>query len=612
MMVSFMKIKKMNKTNILVYLVMAVVFILASYPYLQSGYYGDDILNSSIRGEMNRLNLNFVQITMKHIVDFIKIGRWFPLVILQQDLVFYFLNNLVIYKIFLLIISFLSIFCVTKFIAYYYANKNLSYIAGILMVLCFPYYTPGSNSMNMYAGLVQLQIILMILCIYYALRQIETDEKRTKIISYGIYCLAMLHYETSFLILPVIMILTYKNLGSVWNTVKRLKAYISITTAAVALNIGIRYYASTTIMETVYDGIQVQINISKMVQAFFVQFLGALPMYSNINSNVSILNWEAVFDSIEIVEVIVLFLILGVIVWMFFRKISKLDETVLQKVKTNGYLALASMVLWAGCAALISLSKKYQVELAEARAPHIPVLIEFFFCFLFFLSLMKLTMEVFGIRKLFVHIILQLLTLLSVFIFCMNSILVQQTVEQGNAIYKQMREAYNDALNQGLADWVEDDAIIIIDISYSPVIYPNLFYEYINRNIKVYRMDQFVISYSNQYNSVDSNIIINEGNNPIYITKSFIMEGQRVVYLDRVKEFALQTEQNSLNSIVTKQLFVYKTFDNENGLDQINELAIMSDSNWILMSQGQGKSLNHAIWKSATGNYDYSSYAFWQ
>lgn len=134
----------------------------------QSGYRGDDILNSIVYGKIYSGEATSIGSFTMHIINswITESGRFFPFAFYMYYL-FYAMQSLVVYKYFLILFTIMNSFLFSYFILLVTQNKNLSRLVFLLYPMVIPISFAYDNPYNAYHGLLQsvffYNIVAMIL-----------------------------------------------------------------------------------------------------------------------------------------------------------------------------------------------------------------------------------------------------------------------------------------------------------------------------------------------------------------------------------------------------------------------------------------------------------------
>ena len=93
---------KINRRNLALISSLLLLNAIALFPMLTTGYCGDDVLNSQIRGEMIRMHLSLWGVTQHYVSAWVTgQGRFFPLAFYPYT-VFYLVRSIFLFKLFVL------------------------------------------------------------------------------------------------------------------------------------------------------------------------------------------------------------------------------------------------------------------------------------------------------------------------------------------------------------------------------------------------------------------------------------------------------------------------------------------------------------------------------
>lgn len=574
-----------------------VLLFVALIPYLNTGYMGDDILNSLVKGECINTTQNIGSFILTQLKELIKLGRIDFLSWIVAYVVYYFTGTVrVIYKIVIICMTFFSLCSAERFVGYHFANKHIGMLYTLLLVACFPVYMMGSNSVAMYWGFMQIEVIFLFEMLLSLEKYIDRGERRYLILSGGIFMCSLFTYEISYLY--IIAIVTIVFFRSRTDAKRIVKPYIIICVGALLLNLICKIGVNLANPAMAYDGTSLGTGLREMITVFVIQFLGAIPMYSFV---VEVTQDRTSLDFMPMVLVGAGIVIMCV---AFLTFLVHGQGTEGDKKSPAKECVIIGTVIWVGIAAMIAVTEKYQREIPISKAPHIPVYVEYFMMML--LALLVCLWIVYTNK-------MQLRTkccimLVAVMVAGVNyftgEALVTSYVEATRTLYVDMPEAYQAACENGLLDGIEDGDRIIIDIAYSPTIYPNLFAQYSGRVIAADRMDQFIEEMT-QGGIAEGSYCPEEN---LYTTKSFFSGEQTVVYLEKVS--SIEFEEAGIAAIEISDIRAYCIAEK---LPQ--SLVVTSDGKVDVIESAQcdvtDKGENQYLIELPEGKYDYYSYAYW-
>lgn len=113
--------------------VLAGFMVLCFYPVLSCWYYGDDVVSMNIHAIMKYENKNLYEFMANQMEYYIvKLGRFFPVHIIQRFLTFYFLNTITKYRIYILVMNTLTVLCFALMTRAYSGSDRLFYAVLVL------------------------------------------------------------------------------------------------------------------------------------------------------------------------------------------------------------------------------------------------------------------------------------------------------------------------------------------------------------------------------------------------------------------------------------------------------------------------------------------------
>ena len=375
------------------------------------------------------------------------------------------------------------------------------------------------------------------------------------------------------------------------------KKYIYILGISCLIVLAVKGIGKVGYPDLNYDGISVNFDIQKILETFFTQFIGAIPLLN--------LWKEKTFVNKISPRTIILLVFLSALFFIAIKKdYIKKEEVSNDSLKKCMFMLEAGfLTLWLGCSGLISITLKYQTEINVTGVPHIPVYIEYFCFSMVMFCLMLQIREQKYIRE--IALCVMFLGALANCLF--GEVLIQNYIKNTSVLYNKMPQLYNVALNNGLCESITDEDVILIDNSYSPTIYPNLFAQCLKRKIRSERLDMF-LKRINSTGDMDGMTYFPEEN--LYITKSFVGDSQGIVYCDKIGAI-IYDESGGVDSILINEINAYYEssvpFEGlpivQNGKVTVEEISgfevrKLEDDKYLINSIG--------------GSYDYYSYTYWQ
>lgn len=576
-------------------LVYTMVFV-ALLPYLDTGYIGDDIRDSLMRGHCINSGLNIIQGILARLKIMVGQGRTDFVSWTVAYLIFYLTGTYrEIYKLVIIIMTMVSLCSAERFVGYHFKSK---YIGAMYMLLCaafFPVYMRGSNSMAMYWGFMQLEVVLFFEMLYFLEKYIDNRRRRNLLISGVSFMMSLFMYEISYLYMIAIIVIVFSRCRTDARQIA--KPYVVLWGSALLLSLICKMGSSIINPVMSYDGTCIGTGIKEMVQALLIQMLGAMPLYSFVVETVQG-GTGLCFDPSVLVEVGAVILCAA---FLFKACGHNVDSD--KKKKEISECVLFGSILWIGIAAMIAVTVKYQRELPVSWAPHIPVYVEYF-------MLMLLVLAVYlWIEKKRVQLWVRCCIMLVAVVlgggnYCVDEALVSRYVNETSLLYVDMPEAYQTACENGLLDVTGTGDEVIIDIAYSPTIYSELFAQASGKEVMAERLDLFIAELAEK--GVADGRYYPEGN--LYITKSFCCQEQTVVYLEKVA--AIEFDREGISAIEISNVWAYCISEHPPQCLTVIRDGV-ADVIQYTQCRVQGKGDNQYLIELPAGTYDYYSYTYW-
>lgn len=513
---------------------------------LETPYYGDDIYNSSIRGNISEAGLNIFQFIVRDMKGWMHGGRFFPIAEVQY-LIFYFLSNIVVYKCFLILYTILDIWLfgviIYKSSHSTFARNVGMFAAGILMPV---YAYDGVNPMNMFGGLMQTVTLFGFFAIIFELLYFETEQKKWLWMSGICVSCSMMTYEVGYVFPIVVFVIAFfKSKNKRELLLSQLPNFVfAAGTAICTLVIKLVY------RDTAYDGIMVRFDVQKMWEAFKVQFFGAIPFVSWRAAQKPAYLFEHIgecYQNMNAVTIIALIMLLIFIVAILF--FANNTEDIDNCGKKAWYISLCGILLWGVPSVLISLPQKYQESLKQQQLPYLPLFIELFGI------AMIITGVILWIRKtrsfrmiLSIVLISYCCTVVPIFRYS-----VIQSNEANKLLYKDLRRALVEATESGMFNDVEKDATIVLDNRYVPTVSCNIF-SATDPKLKT----DYYLYWDERWRErceVEGVDELECQNDNVYLVKAYVSESIQLVL--RGKVYQVRKNEAGMNEICISQVKIW-------------------------------------------------------
>ena len=238
------------------------------YPVLRSGYMFDDIVNYACEGFCINNDMNIFQMCVLFAKNWISKGRFFPLSTLGY-IVFYVLNNVVIYKLYIVILIFTVGILISEICYFVTESQRIRYycvaLYPILVSLDCSYHT----AIYSYNGLLQSICICVFSAILLFIEYSKRKKIRYRIFGCILLSISFMTYELSFglcLIFGAVSFHIYKNYKTAF-----LKILPEFITGSFFLLIN---FIVKILNKSGYDGINFYLGKNSIV-VFFKQLTGS-------------------------------------------------------------------------------------------------------------------------------------------------------------------------------------------------------------------------------------------------------------------------------------------------------------------------------------------------
>jgi hypothetical protein len=440
-----------------------IVFVFLT-PVLNSGYIADDSLNSLVKGtiDLNHQTI-FVQVYGK-IVYFLQYsGRFVPIAAFYP-VIFYFITNVFLYKLSILLFTILDIILFCFFIFRLTKIKSVFIIVPLLIPI-FIQFRNYHDPILGYNLLLQILFFFILSALLLLQNYFYCNKKIYLFLSAVFFELALLTYEIAFcfILLFLLLILTDGEQKSTTDKIKLFLVYI-IALFIPLIVILSRQFLFKTVVNS-YNGTIFSSEILKCISTFVIQTIGAFP-FSYYFFNPGGIFKNQILDNSQYVLIFVLFILY--FVFFYYAAIYLLGEILKMRNENRvnyGHLLLWGFALLVLPSFLVSVSQKYQNELVLGWA-YLPVFISYFGLLLIVFGLFLYLMQNF---KNFRHIKIILLILaltfsgLTVFNYSHNLTVVGYS----NMEWFYPRSIIENGIHAGLLNKIPPNSTLIVE-SYYP------------------------------------------------------------------------------------------------------------------------------------------------
>ena len=343
-------------------------------PVLSGGFNWDDAF-FSVEAQSLRLTGEPVFARVwQEIVEYLRIGRINPFATFHFP-VFYFMPDVRIYKVFLVLLSLLNGFLFYRFLQLWSREHSLSAAVLLLVPLCFQsrlYHDP----LNSYYGLMQVMFCELMGAMICFLRRLRDGKTRDLIFSLVFFLVGLMSYEMFFPLTLLFLIPALEQEKSLFKALRKILPFILAALLIFGLSMALR---TNITEETAYNGTSFGLNIPVILRTFFYQVGAAFPLnYRTAGYDLEFFGrgilWQDVFITSPAA-------FMSSIRWQdilccaILTLILTADPK--KELKFSLYRLFFGLLLWLLPGLVISLSIKYQEDLHPGLA-YIPVYFSYF------------------------------------------------------------------------------------------------------------------------------------------------------------------------------------------------------------------------------------------
>lgn len=445
---------KLAKNRLISYLFYSVVLlsflILISFPILEAGFFGDDIVNSLLLGSAQLFHLSFLQVVLDGLQNGLTVGRFYPLSVFSSVTMHYLFPHANVYQIIRLIFIWLSVFSFVWLVKILTKNNYASLLLLLLFPMCWSIRSVP-DPMVSYAIFIPLLTLFIGFTAVFFLKYKETKQSHWLAFSLFMYASALSTYEIGMTALFLLFILNrYET--SLSRSHVSLLLYIQLTIIFMVVNSIVR------IMKTgSYEGIELG-NLSQFFMAFASQLISTLPLSYLFFANESGFALSNVFSAFIVNQPYCLLAVVYLFVSSFLLSYIAIKRLSFEK-NTSYFLLLIGIFLMIIPAAIIALSKKYQAIITMGKG-YLPVYLQYIglgFLLIGFLNLFKIKMVNHHSKIIFSLFIASILSALLLSGWVSNV----YTIDKLNDVHTTDRKLLDSAFHRQLIATIPQEALIL-------------------------------------------------------------------------------------------------------------------------------------------------------
>lgn len=460
------KTKNLFQSNIIItiiiYSLIGLYIVLSLLSLLHSGYYSDDMVNSSLRGQIALEKISFLHYAFR----FIKLtidtqSRFIPISIITLVTVSYLFYNLFFYKTLILVLIIINILLFGYFIKIVFKEIYFSYLLMLCMPLFFQFRLYHDPILS-FAGHMQLFFCYLFCALILLQKYLENNNRRNLILSVVFFNISLYAYEISVPLSLLLFILIFDHNKKIKTSLKMSLPFICSNAIVVFIDLFVRF-----LVPKGYSGTIINLNALLIIKTLIMQIYASIPLsyYVSNSSNLFNHNILILFKNVRSKDLLVI-LIFNILFIISIRKIN-INELKWKKILSLG---LSLLIL---PAVPIALSAKYQQEIIWFGGwgiGYIPVYIQYYGMLLICTVLAILTTKIIK-TKIRIGVIFLLIVIVDLIII-INLQDNRIVVDKANTDLYYGRLTLEKALDNNILENIPENATVLVNYEYKYDPYP--------------------------------------------------------------------------------------------------------------------------------------------
>lgn len=270
----------MQKKEVLIIPLLALLFGIALFPIIKSGLYSDDIFFfQGTRGLMKAENIQLSDIIFSDVKIWLNSGRFSPLFYTQIRWWSSAIHEVLVYKIILYFLNLLAFFSFSFYLYTVGLSKKIIFLSLLSLLSLLQFRVSYHDAFTTFHGLYPTVVILNFTALSTFHYYFKTQKNIFLIISVFLWVCGLLFNETTLLFLPIYLISIYFFKFRFQHKIVAFKAFLPhflLLFLFLFFSMYFKWNAPANTQQ--YAGLQININPLKMIEVFSFQALSTLPL----------------------------------------------------------------------------------------------------------------------------------------------------------------------------------------------------------------------------------------------------------------------------------------------------------------------------------------------
>jgi hypothetical protein len=326
---------------------------IALFPMLLTGYCGDDVLNSQIRGEMIQTHRSLWQVVSYYALAWMRNeGRFFPLAF-SNFVVFYVIRSVFLYKVIILctVLAGLAVFYL--FLRDLTGTHSLP-VAYLLVLPLFLQFRAVWDPVLGFSGQYPLLALSLFASLFLFLKYLDGSSTITQVVAVLLFLCCGMLFETSYLLCLLFGAVAFSRLRNLRAALQRAWPYFAVTAFLVLVSVVLKKRAVAP--NPAYVPNLVPLAIAK---GYLIQTFGAVPFSYYLFDPAHIFTDRSLFGLPLVAIAVPMLLLLAVLAVLLSWQTWSVDQDQPRRTHPSDVFVFG-LLLFALPQALISLSARYQ------------------------------------------------------------------------------------------------------------------------------------------------------------------------------------------------------------------------------------------------------------